>query len=108
MSRAGSTYPFFFSPFRSPPCLRNGQLSTFSTGGFRYGHLEFWRYFCSVVSVIHHNQALSRRPVDLKRGMLLISPTAMENHSGTRQRGNSFAISATLQGLFCPTSSHRT
>src|SRR4029077_8199843 len=47
------------------------------------------RCFCSVESVIRHNQALSRRVVDHKLGTAFISETAMANHSHTRPRGKS-------------------
>ena len=67
--------------------------------------LECWRYSCSAVSVIHHNQALSPRVVDHKPGTLFITQTAMENHPGTRRRRNSFASSETHLALFYPTSS---
>ena len=58
---------------------------------FDLGALECWRYSCSAVSVIRHNQALSPRVVDHKPGTLFITQTAMENHSGTRRRRNLFA-----------------
>ena len=73
-------------------------------GRFSIWALECWRYFCSAVSVIRHNQALSPRVVDHKPGTLFITQTVMENHSGTRRRRNSFASFETLLVSFCPTS----
>ena len=61
-----------------------------------------WRYFCSAVSVIRHNQALSPSVVDHKPGTLFITLTAMENQSGTRRKRNSLACSETLLVSFCP------
>ena len=40
------------------------------------------------------------RAVDHRLGTLFITQTAMENHSGTRRRRNSFASSETLLALF--------
>ena len=90
MLRGGSTYRFFCFWSRSPFCLRNGQWATLSRGAFRSGALECWRYFCSAVSVIRHNQALSPRVIDHKPGTPFITATAKENRGGTRRRRNSF------------------
>ena len=96
--------PFFCFWFRSPFCLRNGQWAKLSRGAFRSGTLEYWRYSCSAVSVIRHNQVLSLRVIDHKLGTPFITHTAKENRGGTRRRRNLLELSRTNLALFYPTS----
>ena len=67
--------------------------------------LECWRYSCSAVSVIRHNQALNRRVIDHKPGTLFITQTAMENRRRYEaQKEFSSHLPRTHLVLFCPTS----